>query len=1026
MMRSNSVRRAVRHALILSAVAASSYVPTWAANDDKTLAAVVVTGSRIAAPNLESTSPIQIVTANDIKVSGKSDISDIINQLPQNFNNDLGQDLGNRTSGLTTAGGVATADLRGLGPNRTLVLVNGRRLGIGSPYTFIQSPGADLDQIPAALVERVDVVTGGASAVYGSDAIGGVVNFIMKKDFQGLQFDGQLGENIHANHNSFAQNAVSASGGTPLTGTSTDGRNKSINLLLGANFADGDGNVTAYFGYLHTDPVRSGDRDFGGCQLNSNNNHDGAICAGSSNSNFFNPLTGPNANTTVYSVLGNSFVPRGSVPTNPPAAFNAQPYIYLARQDDRYTAGFTAHVDLNNYIKPYAEFSFMNDRTHQEIAPSALFRASNPNDALSGNYNINCSNPLLSPQQAAILCSPAAIAADAATPGSVTANVEIGRRNVEGGGRFSDYEHTNYRAVVGSRGEFANAWSYDLYGQFYYTTFYNDNSRYLNFAAIDKALLVTGTRANPVCISGSPCVPYNIFSDGGVTPTQLSYLYLDGTGYGSTTLRTIHADVTGQLGEYGIKLPTANDGIGVNVGVENRNENQAFKPDSGELSGQLSGFGSAAVALDNSLSVSEQFIEVRAPLVQGKTGAKDLVFDTGFRRSDYSTSGAVNTYKFEVQYAPIDDVRFRGSYQRAIRAAKIVELYNPQLVGLIQLGNDPCAATPDPANPGAKLPATRSLVDCLRTVAPAQAALFTAAYGNGGKTNNIPQAALGQLSQLTGGNPNLQPEKSDSYSYGLTFTPSAIPNLTGSIDYYDIKLTGAIGVLPANDLLKRCLDSGDPTYCSQIVRQGNTFSLTGNNIGGGGYLIQTNINIGAAEVSGIDLQGAYKLNLPNWGALLFGLNGAYLLKTTSTPLPGAHTYDCAGLFGSTCQTINPKWHHNFRTTWVTPWDDLSTSLTWRYLGAVNLDNNDPDPTLQFSAFGAYNSFNARLPSFSYLDLSATWTVSKEVELRGGINNLLDKDPPLATFEITSGGAANTYSTYDALGRQVFLAVTAKF
>src|SRR5262249_27479818 len=158
-------------------------------------------------------------------------------------------------------------------------------------------------------------------------------------------------------------------------------------------------------------------------------------------------------------------------------------------------------------------------------------------------------------------------------------------------------------------------------------------------------------------------------------------------------------------------------------------------------------------------------------------------------------------------------------------------------------------------------------------------------------------------------------------------------------------------------------------YCSQLVRNANTFSLTGATIAGGGYIVQTNVNIGAAEVAGVDLQGAYKLDLPNFGALVFAINGAYLLKTTTTPTPGAHTYDCAGLFGSTCQTINPKWHHNFRATWATPWDGFSTSLTWRYLDAVKLDSNNSDETLHFSAYTTYNSFNARIPSFSYLDLA---------------------------------------------------------
>ncbi|HYM35671.1 MAG TPA: TonB-dependent receptor, partial [Steroidobacteraceae bacterium] len=982
---------------------------------------VIVTGSRIAAPNLESTSPVQVVTSNDIRITGKTDISDIINQLPQNFNNDLGQDLGNRTSGLTTAGGVATADLRGLGPNRTLVLVNGRRLGQGSPFTFIASPGADLDQIPALLVDRVDVMTGGASAVYGSDAIAGVINFVMKKNFVGFEIEGQLGENYHDNHNSYAQSRAAAAGLTPLTGTSQDGRNKTLQILFGTNFADGNGNITGYMSYLHADPVRSGDRDYGFCQLAANATLTGADCQGSSNSNFFRPRTGPNANTT-YSVSGTSFVPRGSVVTNPPASYNSQPFIYLSRQDDRYQAGFLAHYDINDYAKPYAEFMFMNDRTHQEIAPTALFRSSNPNNSTL-NYDINCSNPLLSAQQQAILCTPAQIAADGLNPGSVIANVEIGRRNVEGGQRFSDYEHTNMRGVVGVTGDFARAFTYDVYAQYYYVSFYNVNRKYFNYANIDQALLVTGTRANPVCISGPPCVPYNIFSDNGVTPAQTAYLSLDGTGFGTSTQRTIHADVSVKLGEYGVKLPTAIDDVRANIGLEHRNENQAFAPDSAELSGQLAGFGSAATALDNSISVDEQFIEVRAPLVQNKSGVQDLIFDTGYRRSDYSTSGTVNTYKFEVQYAPIEGLRLRGSFNHAIRAAKIVELYNPQLVGLIQLGNDPCAPTVNASNQ--VVPAARSLAECLRSVAPAQAAAFTDAYGNGGTTNTIPQAVLGQLSQLTGGNTNLQPETADTYTVGLIVTPSLLPHFTGSIDYYHINLKNLVGVLPANIIVNNCIAGGDPFYCRNLVRQTNTFSLTGATIAGGGYINQTSINVGAGVLDGIDLQAAYKWDLPKWGSLTFAMNGAYMLKNVTSPAPGLPSYDCTGLFGSTCQTINPVWHHNFRTVWTMP-SDVSLALTWRYLDAVKLDNNDPDPSLHFSAFGAYNAFDRRLPSFSYFDLAAAWKINEGFELRAGINNLLDKDPPLATFEITSGGAANTYSTYDALGRQLFLAFTAKF
>jgi len=1005
------------------ATCAMAQEQTPKAGEAPTVEEVVVTGSRIAAPNLTSTSPIQVVTARDIQTTGKTDISDIIMQLPQNYDNGLGQDLGNRTSGLTTAGGVATADLRGLGPNRTLVLVDGVRLGIGSPYTFIQQPAPDLDQIPTFLIDRIEVVTGGASATYGSDAIAGVINFIMKKNFEGVQIDGQLGENWHNNHDNFWQQQDRAfHNGTPATGTVQDGRNRNFDVVAGANFADGKGNVTGYFSFFHTDPVSGAQRDWSSCQATeifdpNTGAVTGQTCGGSSNSNFFRPFAGPNANT-VYSVSGTSFVPRGTVETTPPSSFNSQPYIYMTREDTRYTAGFMAHEDVKDYFQPYEAFYFTDDKTHQAIAPAALFRNSDPNDpAGAGAYYTNCSNPLLSAQEANTLCTPAQIAADAATPGSQLSMLEIGRRNIEGGARFSDFEHSSYRALVGSKGEFLDAWTYDVYGQYYYVNFFNSNEKYLNFTNIDRALLVTGTAANPRCISGAPCVPYNIWSDGGVTQQQLNYLYLTGTGSGSYTERTLHAEITGDLGKYGVRLPTARDGIAVNVGAEHRNQKQTFAPDAAELGGQLSGFGSAATAIDNGDAVDEQWMELRLPLAQDKPLAHDLVFDTAVRRSDYSIAGTVNTYKYELQWAPTTDIRFRGTFQRAIRAPTLIELFNPNLVGLIQFGNDPCAPTLNANN--VLVPATASFAQC------AAQGVTAAEYGNGGTTNTIPQASNGQLSQLTGGNLKLHPETSSSWTTGFTVTPEAVPGLTGSLDYYHIKIQGEVGVIPAAVIMNQCLTTSNPTYCSQIIRNFASGSLTGATIAGGGYLIQTNVNVGAALVSGVDAQANYKLPLPgHLGSLGFALNGTYLQHDQATPLPGAHTYDCVGLFGFTCQTVNPHWRHIFRTSWLTPWN-LDAALTWRYLGKVSNDNNDSDPTLHFAVYGAYTSQPAVIGSYSYLDFALTWHVLDNVELRGGINNLTDKDPPVVPFFIQPGGA-NAYSAYDQLGRQIFVAFTAKF
>ncbi len=977
---------------------------------------VVVTGSRISLPNMTSTSPIQVVTAKEIQAAGRTDISDVIMQLPQNFNNSF-TDLNGRTSALTVAGGLATADLRGLGPQRTLVLVNGRRLGAADANTSNPNPAPDLDQIPASLVERVDVVTGGASSVYGSDAIAGVINFVMKRNFEGIQLDGQIGENWHRQHSSAADGYLAQAGYAVPTGSIHDGKNRALNLTLGANIAEGKGNLTAYLGYLQTDPVPSGNRDFGACQLNAKpdatGNYSGALCFGTTNSNLFG------VNGTQYSVQGNQFVPWGTPGTNPPAVFNSQPYIYNGRDDLRYTAGFLAHIDLNEHLRPYAEFGYMSDKTDQKIAPSGLFRAANPFDPTQqGNYNVNCSNPFLSAQQAAILCTPGQIAADAANPGSVSANVDIGRRNVEGGGRESYYEHTNYRGVVGLRGELASAWNYDAYGQYYYTSFFNSNKQYLSFQAINSALQVKlDPSGTPVCISGAPCVPYNIFKDGGPTQSALQYLYLDGTAYGTNSQRIVHADLTGDLGEYGVKSPFAADGFSVNVGYEHRNENLSFDPDSGELSGLLAGFGGAAAALHKGYGVSDEFIEFGGALAQDRPGVKALIVDAGFRHSAYSISGGANTGKFEVQYEPVDALRVRSSFQRAIRAPNLIDLYNPPVVGSVLSGDDPCA----PSEVTQQLSAT--LEQCMRSG-------VTAAQYN---SRSIPQGSGNQLSQLLGGNTGLKPERADTFNIGATLTLDSAPNLTGSIDYYRIKITDEISAIPPGLLLQGCLSTGDPFLCSRVVRNPVDGGLTGFSQAGGGYLDQTALNIGGVKIDGIDVQGAFKLPLhAGLGSITFNLNGALLLSSVSTPYPGSPSFDCAGLYGAICATVNPKWRHALRATWATPWN-LEVSANWRLIGSVSLDNNNPNPVLLGRTFvntmtggPGVDSFNARIANYNYLDLSATWTVVRGFEVRAGINNLFDKDPPLITSEIVSSGANNTFETYDTLGRQLFLAFTARF
>ncbi len=973
-----------------------------------------------------------MVTNQDIQLSGYTDTIDVINSLPQNVISG-GVDFGNNSSPLTAAGGITTVDLRNLGPQRTLVLVNGRRLGVGDPSTANPNPAPDIDQIPAPLIERVEVVTGGASATYGSDAIAGVVNFILRKDFQGIEIGGQYGFNQHHQHNDYAaglvanDDPVTGYEASPLPGRARDGYQRDLSIVMGTNFAEGDGNVTGYFVFHNQDPVTGAARDFSSCQLFTNTYFGapaptGLQCFGSANSNLFEPQDGPNAGND-YSVVGNQFLAYPQVGSSPPSAFNFNRYEYLQRQNQRYNAGFMAHDDIASWIKPYVDFSFMQDNTTAVVAPSGLFIAGNPVTP-DGNYPVNCSNPLLSDQQRALICTPAQIAGDLAAPGSAgnSANLLIGRRNIEGGGRISTFQHNNFRLVTGAQGDIIDGLTYDAYYSYYYVSAFSGNDNYLDYSAITNALqATTGPNGTPVCISGgSRCVPYNIFTTGAVTPDQLGYLYTPGTSTGNNTEQVIHADATADFEKYGIRSPFARDGFAINLGVERRTETVTFKPDGAELAGNLAGFSGASVPTDVSYHVNEAFFEGRLPIAQDLPGVHDLTIDAGYRWSNYTTAGVTNTYKFEVQYAPIQDARFRFSFDRAVRAPNLIELFNAPSIGQEnEVTVDPCAPT---SVGGVVTPATATFGECANT------GVTAAQYGNGGTTNTITQCVSGQCSEVILGNSQLRPEVATTWSAGFTYSP-AQTGFTGSLDYYHIRLVDQVGSYPFAVILNGCLEDANPLYCSQIVRS-STGSLTGATVAGGGYFLQNSFNLGVSIVSGVDIQLNYRSPLPSgWGSVSASLNGAYVDKSTSTPFPGAGSYDCSGLFGTTCggSSINPRWRHNLRLTWNTPLSVL-LSLQWRFIGPTTFDNNSSNPLLANNEIGQFDPFNSRIAGYNYLDLSAAWHATDYLEVRAGVNNMLDKDPPLVpSGDITgNNGASNSYNAYDLLGRELFVGFTAKF
>ena len=978
---------------------------------------IVVTGSRIPQPNLASVSPVQTIGHQDFQLTGKTDVIDLLNTLPQNFQNNT-TDFSNTTNPLTAPGGVTTADLRGLGPQRTLVLVNGRRLGMGDPNTANPNPAPDLDQIPVALIDHVEVLTGGASSTYGSDAVAGVVNFIMKKDFEGLQLDGQFGGNEHDNRQTQIQQAIRASGSQPATGSRWDGENTDFSVVFGSSAPDGKGNVTGYFEFKNQDPVSEGDRDFSGCLLVQ---VPGDACANSSNSNLFQPIIG-GVPTGPYSVVGNQFLPRPQAGSSPPATFNSSPYEYLSRQDTRYLAGFFAHYDIAPWAQPYAEFSFMKDTSGVAVAPSALFQGANTLAGSGGNWFVDCGNPFLSGQERGLMGC-------AGMPAATEVALNIGRRNIEGGPRTSEYDHTNYRIVIGMKGDFADAWHYDAYGSDYNTSLFNANGGYLSISGIQAALLVNGTAANPSCSNNLPsCVPYDIFSQGGVTPAQVASLTKPGTSQGDIEEQTFEGDITGDLGRYGLKFPWSDEGVGVSFGVQHIWDHLVFAPDAAELSGDLAGFGGASVAVNNAIGDQEEYFEARFPIADHQPFADHLSVEGGYRYSDYSTAGGASTYRIGGEWGPTPDFKFRASYDRALRAPSILEAFSPAVVtNTSVVSEDPCA--PDPSTGKA----LATLAQCMHT------GVTAAQYGNGGSTDKIIQCPASQCAILQSGSANLSPETADTYSIGVTFTPRFLHGFTGSIDYYDITIANQIGAVPISLDLAECLANGNPEFCSQIVRVPSSPTnagggLFGTTVAGGGYIKAITANVASAQNRGIDFQAAYRLNLEDVGAvgvgsLSFNFIGSYLLTQASTVAPRVAPYDCVGLFGPTCGSVNPNWRHTFRVTWNTPWNVLA-SLQWRYIGPTNLDANSTQQTLalltSLSSQGGFGPADNQLETRNYLDLSAAWRVNSTVTLRGGVNNILDRDPPIISQPIAGIGAPNAYPTYDLLGRQLFVSATAKF
>jgi outer membrane receptor protein involved in Fe transport len=974
---------------------------------------IVITGTRIPQPNLTSASPVTVLSAQEVKLQGTTRTEDLINSLPQAF----AAQGSNVSNGAT---GTATVNLRGLGTARTLVLINGRRLQPGDPTAGGNVP--DINFIPSSIIKRVDVLTGGASSVYGADAVAGVVNFIMDTNYRGLRIDAQASTFMHDNRTD--QGILGANdekGFFPPHGMSTNGGAQDISAAFGAGFDDNRGSVMAYATYRKQSSVLEASRDYSFCNLSANpayiSTGQSWYCGGSSTSaeGRIRVFT-PDGVTRLFNghVSGNQFV--AGVPL-----FNFAPYNYFQRPDERYTFGAFAEYEVSPGAKPYIEAMFMHDHTDAQIAPS-------------GNFNnttyLNCDNPLLSPQQVSIICNGASTFTNPALVNPTTglpsplALVLIGRRNVEGGGRDDDLEHTDYRIVAGIRGDLLRGLSYDAYYQFGTSrraeTYFNDFSVTRLQRAIDViADPVTGA---PVCrsvVNGTDpnCVPWDVFTTGNVSAAALNYLQTPGFQRGNVNETIADANFTLEGGEYGLQTPWADRGVGINVGGEYRKELLNFNTDIEFQTGDLAGQGGPTLPNHGSFDVRELFTEVQVPIIS-HSFIEEFTVTGGYRYSDYKIDGGnsftTDTYKISAELAPVRDVRLRASYNRAVRAPNIVELFFPQGLGL-SVGSDLCAGTTP----------VLSVAQCVNT------GMLASQYGT------VDANPANQYNTLFGGNPNLTPEKADTYTLGAVIQPRWVPGLAFTVDYFNIKVKNLIAALPFNGVLASCGVTGDPAFCNLVNRDagGSLFNTVN------GFIALQTTNVGGLSTKGFDFNASYAHKFAGMGTLNLSFVGTltqHLIFDTginsgvalgNSVLDGV--YDCAGFYGASCSfgavftSPNPKWRHKLRAGFTLP-NGLGISGQWRYFGAVRNDTLSQDADLNLSPTGPHSfPHNARIKGQSFFDLALTARLTDKYNFRLGANNIFDKSPPIVGADVQANG--NTFpQMYDSLGRFLFAGVTVDF
>ncbi|WP_294234430.1 TonB-dependent receptor [uncultured Sphingomonas sp.] len=944
---------------------------------------VVVTGTRIVRPNMESNAPITTIDATYLKERGLARIEDALAQLPQ-----VTPMLG--LQGSTWTSGAAPVGLRNLGSGRTLTLLNGQRMD------------NDVNIIPGALIDRIDIMTGGASAVYGSDAIAGVVNFIVKRKFNGIAFDGEVSGFNHNNNSALLAQTAKDAGYTYPRGSYLGGGNYFASVAAGQNLLGDRLNISAFATYKKADPIQFRNLDTTNCplQMFDPNNIDAGNTKWTCYGTTYNPYNYFGINNQDLSNARDGS--RSFRPYDTADEVRVQRVDNVQRRSETVNAGgfLTADLPVGMRLTGSFLYSKIVERGFNSV-DGGMWTPAAP---------VNCDNPFLGRAQAQAICGAAAGTTALSDPISLS---------LFRPGMIQNFRNTtdDWRGSLGLSGKIVDKIRFELSYQ-QTRNIQNGSGDHMGLSdqadRLARGLQVRNVNGVPTCLSkingtDPNCQPVDAFSSN-TSVSDAVYNWLTGVGSRrqQNDLQVINGIVSGTLEDYGLKSPWAESGIGFAITGEYR-----------KYRNQSTGYGawSNFTTFDGRTSVKELGGEIDIPLIENKPFFKELSVNGGYRISDYDIyDKLIHSWKAEASWSPFAGIRFRGSYNRAVRVG-----VQQRLEGENRYPNTPMldlCAPPRAASNG-KGVQRYTFDQCSIGMTRAQYDALTSYTG-------CDSQGFCPTTLVNGGNSNLQPERSRSKTLGVVLQPRFIPGLTASVDWYDINIQGAFEWTRIGMAFNQCYDNKVQFFCQFYQRDPQTGRLL---VADARYN-----NSGYTATRGIDFATNYALDPKRLGIAsdigTFGLNfnGTLTTKFERQFAPGNTPWSCLGYFGFACGDPMPRWRHVAGVNWQLPWIKGGLGFTWRYTGPSNLSKLSSNTVLAAAPGQTYPLVN-RIPGYSYFDFNTNVTLVKGIDVRFNVQNLFDKDPPLIGYDTqyAIGGGFNTFPTYYTVrGRTLRVGISARF